>query len=423
MIVGRLGLGLLFLLVSIPMFGTRARGADALTVESKTVQAGATGVQIRIFLANDSAMRNLVIPLRVRTVSDDGAFITKMAIKPVAGARIEGLLNGISIYNGYLADSASACKVPFSDPPVYIGGLKAIAWSDTASHAVTTSPVGILVTRGVLFPSEPTLPVGSDGATPSFELLFDIANSPGQFEVDTVCIDPFNHLTYVFTNKPGKVPVFTKGVVTVACAKGLPVPSGPTPTDGALDQLDSVILGWSPITDSCGVPVSSYDVLIGNNCSGLDPVVACTGTDADSCTVTGLNSNTSYFWKIRLTDFMGRQIDGPCWTFKTGNTAVQYLGGDGIPRAYSLDQNYPNPFNTSTVIRFNIKHDGHVRLDVFNILGQKVKTLVDEYRHLGPQAADWDGTDAVGRVVPTGLYFYRLVTSDYTGVKKMVLLK
>jgi hypothetical protein len=120
---------------------------------------------------------------------------------------------------------------------------------------------------------------------------------------------------------------------------------------------------------------------------------------------------------------MGRQIDGPCWTFTTGSVAVQYLGGDGIPRAYSLDQNYPNPFNASTVISFNVKHDGHVRLDVFNILGQKVKTLVDEFRQLGPQAVDWDGTDAGGRVVPTGLYFYRLVTSDYTDIKKMVLLK
>ncbi len=104
-------------------------------------------------------------------------------------------------------------------------------------------------------------------------------------------------------------------------------------------------------------------------------------------------------------------------------SAVQYLGGDGIPRDYSLDQNYPNPFNASTVIKFNTKHDGNVRLEVFNILGQKVATLVNEFRHFGPQAADWDGTDVNGASVPTGLYFYRLVTSDYTDVKKMVLLK
>jgi flagellar hook assembly protein FlgD len=88
-----------------------------------------------------------------------------------------------------------------------------------------------------------------------------------------------------------------------------------------------------------------------------------------------------------------------------------------------LDQNYPNPFNASTVIKFNTRHDGHVRLDVYNILGQKVITLVDEFRNFGPQAADWDGTDVVGRAVPTGLYFYRLTTADYTSVKKMVLLK
>jgi len=104
-------------------------------------------------------------------------------------------------------------------------------------------------------------------------------------------------------------------------------------------------------------------------------------------------------------------------------TAVHYLGGDGLPRDYSLDQNYPNPFNASTVIKFNTKHDAHVRLDVYNIIGQKVKILVDEFRHYGPQAADWDGTDVSGKAVPTGLYFYRLVTSDFTDVKKMLLLK
>jgi hypothetical protein len=104
-------------------------------------------------------------------------------------------------------------------------------------------------------------------------------------------------------------------------------------------------------------------------------------------------------------------------------TSVRYLGGGGIPRDYSLDQNYPNPFNASTVIKFNTKRDGDVRLEVFNVLGQRVKTLVDEFRHYGPQAADWDGTDIAGQAVPTGLYFYRLVTSDYTEIKKMLLLK
>lgn len=102
---------------------------------------------------------------------------------------------------------------------------------------------------------------------------------------------------------------------------------------------------------------------------------------------------------------------------------VQALSEGGIPHDYTLDQNYPNPFNASTVIRFNTKHDGHVKLVVYNVLGQQVKTLVDEFRHYGLQAADWDGTDVNGLAVPTGLYFYRLTTSEFTQVKKMVLLK
>jgi hypothetical protein len=288
---------------------------------------------------------------------------------------------------------------------------------------------------GNFFPTEARLAPGADDSTSSLHLLVDIGESPGQFEIDTCCISPWNHLVFVadsarapFTDTSvttvKRIPSFTKGVITVPCAKGLPVPSGPIPTNGAQDQLDSVILRWSPVTDSCGVPIGSYDVLWGTSCDDLLLVDLCTGTNADSCAAIGsLSSNTDYFWKVRLTDFMGRQIDGPCWTFTTGNVAVQYLGGDGIPRDYSLEQNYPNPFNASTVIKFNTKHDGHVRLDVFNILGQKVKTLADEFRHYGPQAVDWDGTDVSGQAVPTGLYFYRLVTNDFSDVKKMVLLK
>ena len=102
---------------------------------------------------------------------------------------------------------------------------------------------------------------------------------------------------------------------------------------------------------------------------------------------------------------------------------VQSLGGDGMPRDYNLEQNYPNPFNAGTVIKFNTKRDGNVRLEVFNILGQKVKTLVDKHLPYGTYAVDWDGADISGQPAPTGLYFYRLITDDYSDVKKMVLIK
>ena len=433
-----LALGLCLAVILVLSVGGPALAVNSVVVESKTVQVGTKDVQIGIFLTNDLPMRNLVIPLTLRSVSG-GAFITKIAVKRTAAGRLSGFLTGINVTNGYynVPDSLNGCYFFIGHSKSHYRGFWKIAWSDTLSHAdsVSIPPSAVMYSRGKLMPSEARLAAGADGSIPSLYLLVDIGASPGQFEIDTCCTGPAsNHLVFVvdssrapFTDTSfttvSRIPSFPKGVITVVCTKPLPVPIGPIPADAANDQPDSVTLKWNPVIDSCADPVT-YDVLFGADCVGLDPVLVCTGTNADSCAVADLSPNTSYFWKIVVKGTGGRQTSGPCWSFKTGTgSAVQYLGGDGVPRDYSLDQSYPNPFNASTVIKFNTKHDGHVRLDVYNILGQKVKTLVDEFRHYGPQAVDWDGTDVSGQAVPTGLYFYRLVTNDFSDVKKMVLLK
>ena len=88
-----------------------------------------------------------------------------------------------------------------------------------------------------------------------------------------------------------------------------------------------------------------------------------------------------------------------------------------------LLSNYPNPFNPSTMISFDIKNDGPVRLEVFNLKGQKVTTLVDEDKTSGRYQVAWNGTDTQGRDVGTGIYFYRLTTNDTSSTRKMLLMK
>jgi len=108
----------------------------------------------------------------------------------------------------------------------------------------------------------------------------------------------------------------------------------------------------------------------------------------------------------------------------TVGTAVHDIStGSAVPERYELMQNHPNPFNAGTVIQFTNRRDGNVKLDVFNILGQHVRTLMDEYRGYGTYAVDWDGKDESGRSVSSGMYFYRLAAGDFTDVKKMVLIK
>lgn len=94
-----------------------------------------------------------------------------------------------------------------------------------------------------------------------------------------------------------------------------------------------------------------------------------------------------------------------------------------LPEGFSLGQNYPNPFNPITTIRFDLPAAGHVVLEVYNVLGQKVKTLVDEHRTAGFHTVVWNGTDYRGVAVASGVYFYRMESGNYNSYRKMLLLK
>ncbi|UCE20434.1 MAG: T9SS type A sorting domain-containing protein [Gemmatimonadota bacterium] len=96
------------------------------------------------------------------------------------------------------------------------------------------------------------------------------------------------------------------------------------------------------------------------------------------------------------------------------------------PETYRLFQNYPNPFNPRTDIRYQIpdmRSPSHTTLKVFNILGQEVRTLVDEARQAGSHTATWDGRDGQGREVASGIYFYRIEVGQFSDTKRMVFLK
>jgi len=95
----------------------------------------------------------------------------------------------------------------------------------------------------------------------------------------------------------------------------------------------------------------------------------------------------------------------------------------GPVRKNSLAQNYPNPFNPQTTIAFSLKERGHVSLKVYNVNGELVKTLINEQRNSGADTKTWDGQNDAGETVSSGVYFYKLVTSNFTQTKKMVLLK
>ena len=95
---------------------------------------------------------------------------------------------------------------------------------------------------------------------------------------------------------------------------------------------------------------------------------------------------------------------------------------DATPVRFHLGQNYPNPFNPATHIPYQLAEDSHVRLTIYNSLGQRVRTLVDRRQRSGAYRAAWNGRDDTGRAVAAGVYFYRLTSAAARQVRKMVLL-
>jgi len=110
------------------------------------------------------------------------------------------------------------------------------------------------------------------------------------------------------------------------------------------------------------------------------------------------------------------------------NVVVTITGLDDIdvvapPAVTVLKSNYPNPFNPSTTIAFDVANAGYVSIEVYNIKGQRVRTLVNDNYVAGRHTVVWNGDDTAGRQVGSGVYFYRMTTPEYSSVKKMLLMK
>jgi len=112
------------------------------------------------------------------------------------------------------------------------------------------------------------------------------------------------------------------------------------------------------------------------------------------------------------------------WTFyRLTNDLTSVDDSESGIEQYDLKQNYPNPFNPTTTIRYAVQFPSHVELNIYDSLGRLVRTLVDEFKGSGNYAVAWEGRDAAGNAVPSGVYFYRITIGGFTSAKKMMCIK
>ena len=93
------------------------------------------------------------------------------------------------------------------------------------------------------------------------------------------------------------------------------------------------------------------------------------------------------------------------------------------PKGIELKQNYPNPFNNSTTIIFHLQETTHIKLTIYNALGEVVCLLLNENKSSGIHSIIWDGRDDSGNILASGIYYYELDTMDFRQTRRMVLLR
>jgi hypothetical protein len=134
---------------------------------------------------------------------------------------------------------------------------------------------------------------------------------------------------------------------------------------------------------------------------------------------TGLTDNTINALSIRDDYlFAGSETSG-VWCYPLSEiNSVKPGRPEALPAVFSLEQNYPNPFNPLTVIRFHVSRRSHIRLQVYNILGEEVATLINEKKNQGDYTVTFDAS-----ALASGMYLYRLSGDDFVSTKKMLYLR
>lgn len=139
-------------------------------------------------------------------------------------------------------------------------------------------------------------------------------------------------------------------------------------------------------------------------------------------TVTELQTSTTYYWRVRANKGSINSQYSNMGSFTTNSTS-DISEENIIPQEFEVYQNYPNPFNPVTNIKFALPEAGFVTVNIYNILGEKLITLVNQEFNAGTYNVGWDGKNEMGVVLPSGTYIYRVTTGEKSFVKKMMLLK
>jgi len=193
-----------------------------------------------------------------------------------------------------------------------------------------------------------------------------------------------------------------------------PVPLLASPLNGATDIGIDTVLVWHSSTSA-----AQYRIQLAKSVN-FQPVYMVLDTVISDTTLflTDLDyfARFFYYWRVAAGNDLGSSGWSEAWQFKTIVNSI--FNEPDIAVQYMLGQNYPNPFNPETTIPYSLAQAGPVTITIYNLLGQKVRTLVDDYQTVGLHTVKFDARD-----YSSGVYIYRIVSGTFSATRKFVLIK
>jgi parallel beta-helix repeat protein len=175
---------------------------------------------------------------------------------------------------------------------------------------------------------------------------------------------------------------------------------------GAIADYEDILLSSPPLLDSIQVAIDDAMAwLLAELNPGSGPTPNSIGR------IPSLKTTSMQTYQAKVDEL---------WALRNGETASR---NPKLPLVYELHQNYPNPFNPDTRILYSLPEAAQVKIAVYNVLGQKVITLCNDYRAAGKHRVSWNGKSTGGIEVSSGIYFYRIEANNFVDMKKMVLLR
>jgi hypothetical protein len=264
----------------------------------------------------------------------------------------------------------------------------------------------------------------SGGSMPGSNLLCD-------YQAPLAKAIPSTAELTTFAGTSGEVATMRLGISTTVGTKGLQLEfvtgnnvqitgvksniEGMDVFSGTVDGLFKV--GLLDMTGKAVIPAGQHDV--------VTITYASTSSHASTGSAASTSSARTGDGEIKLVNaiVVGEDASKMNVTITNKGVTEQNDGVVSLPKIFGLSQNIPNPFNPTTEIGYALPKASPVRLEVLNVLGQVVRTLVDEFQTAGNHSTIWDGRDNNYQEVSSGVYFYRIAAGEYAETRKMVLMK